>query len=54
MRQKHDRESDLSGVRSHVAPDTPEVAGPGNSTRVDQKAGRDVEIYGESNCDDDE
>ena len=49
MRQKHDRQRDLRCVGSYVAPDTPEVAGPGNSERMDQEAGGDVEVDRERN-----
>jgi len=48
MRQQHNRESDLSRVCSDITPDTPEVAGPWNSERMDQETRSDVQIDGKA------
>ena len=37
MRQEDNLQCQLRGIGSHVAPDTPEVAGPGNPARVNQQ-----------------
>ena len=53
MRQEHDRQSYLCSVGSHVAPDTPEVAGPGDAAWMDQETGGDVQVDRKSNRYDD-
>jgi hypothetical protein len=42
--QKGEGQRDLRSVRPHVAPDRPEVAGPGDAARVNQETRRDVRV----------
>ena len=44
MRQKDNLQRQLRGVGPHVAPDTPEVAGPGDPARMNQQTGSHMRV----------
>src|SRR6266571_133586 len=45
MREKNDLHRQLRSVRAQVAPDTPEVTGPGNAARMNQQTRRRMNVH---------